>query len=89
MHLILNEKEYSIATKNTQARDNLIAKPTNVHPDFQSLTKDQLTKYKVLQLEDQTKQLITTYLTQEGKLKEIVWRMVASIEPDLIEDLTA
>jgi len=48
MHLILNEKEYHIATKNNTATVNLIAKPPNVHPDFQSLTKDQLTKYKVL-----------------------------------------
>ena len=52
MHLILNEKEYCIATKNNKATVNLLAKPPNVHPDFQSLTKDKLTKYKVLQLED-------------------------------------
>ena len=65
MHLILNEKEYRIATKNNTATVNLLAKPPNVHPDFQSLMKDQLTKYKVLHLEDETNELITVYLTQE------------------------
>ena len=63
MHLILNEKEYHIATKHKKATVNLLTKLPNVHPDFQSLTKDKLTKYKVLQLEDKTKQLITTHLT--------------------------
>ena len=72
MHLILNEKEYRVATKNNTATVNPLEKPPNVHPDFQSLTKDQLTKYKVLQLEDETKQLITAHLSQEETLKEIV-----------------
>ena len=85
MHLILNEKEYRIATKDNKATVNLLAKPPNVHPYFQSLTKDQLTKYKVLQLEDKTKQLITAYLTQKETSKEIVQRMVASIEPDYMK----
>jgi hypothetical protein len=64
MHLILNEKEYCIATKNNTATVDLLAKLPNVHPDFQSLTKDHDTKYKVLQLEYKTKQVITAYLTQ-------------------------
>ena len=59
VHLILNEKEYHEATKNTSATVYLLPKPPNVHPDFQALTKDQLTKYKILQLEDNTKQLVT------------------------------
>ena len=59
MHLILNEKEYCIATKNNTATVNLLTKPPSVHPEFQALTTDQLTKYKVLQLEDKTKQQIT------------------------------
>ena len=81
------EKEYCVATKNNTATVDLLAKPPNVHPDFQSLTKDQLTKYKVPQLEDKTKQQITAYLTQEETSKEIVRWMVASIEPDYSKDL--
>ena len=46
VNLILNEKEYCIATKNNTATGVQLAKPPNVHPDFQSLTKDQLTKYQ-------------------------------------------
>ena len=87
MHLILNEKEYCVATKNNTATVDLLAKRPDVHPEFQSLTKDQLTKYKVIQLEDKTKQKITAYLTQEETSKEIVRRMVTSITPDYIEDL--
>jgi hypothetical protein len=87
MHLILNEKEYRIATKNNTDTIDLLANPSNVHPDFQSLTKDKLTKYKVLQLEDKTKHLIIAYLTQEETSKEIVRRMVTSIEPNYIKDL--
>jgi len=87
MHLILDEKEYRIATKNASATVDLLPKLPNIHPDFQALTKDQLTKYKFLQLEDETKQKITAYLTQEETSKEIVQRMVASIEPDCIKDL--
>ena len=54
MHLILDEKEYRIATKNTSATVDLLPKLPNVHPDFQALTKNQLINYKVLQLEDNT-----------------------------------
>ena len=87
MHLILNKKEYRVATKNNTATVDPLAKPPNVHPDCQSLTKDQLTKYKVLQLEDETKQQITAYVTQEKTSKEIVRRMVASIKTNYSEDL--
>ena len=73
--------------KTATATVNPLAKPPNVHTDFQSLTKDQLTKYKVLQLKDKIKQQITAYLTQEETLKEKVRQMAASIEPDYIEDL--
>ena len=87
MHLILNETEYCIATKNNTATVNLLTIPPSVHPDFQASTTHQLTKYKVLQLEDKTKQQITEYLTQEETSKEIVRRMVASIKPNYIKDL--
>jgi hypothetical protein len=48
MHLIIKEKEYRRATKNTKATVSLLKKPLDVHPEFQSLKKDKLTKYKVL-----------------------------------------
>ena len=35
MHIILNEKEYGIASKNNTVTVDLLAKPPNVHPDFQ------------------------------------------------------
>jgi hypothetical protein len=43
----------------------LLRKPPDVNPKFQLLKKDELTKYKVLQLEAETRQKITAYLTQE------------------------
>jgi hypothetical protein len=79
MHLILKEKEYRIATKNTMATVGLLKKPPDVNPEFQLLKKDKLTKYKVLQLEAKTRQKITPYLTQEETSKELVQWMVASI----------
>ena len=87
MHLILKEKEYCIATKNTMATASLLKKPLNVNPKFQLLKKDELTKYKVLQLEAKTRQKITAYLTQEETLKEMVRRMVASIKTEYIKEL--
>ncbi len=36
MHLILKEKEYRIATKNTTATVGLLKKPPNINPEFQS-----------------------------------------------------
>ncbi len=82
MHLILKEKEYRIATKNTAATVGLLKKPLDINPEFQLLKKDKLTKYKVLQLEAKTRQKITVYLTQEEMSEELVRRMVASIETE-------
>ncbi len=87
MHLILKEKDYRIATKNTTATVGLLKKPPDVNPKFQLLKKDELTKYKVLQLEAETRQKITTYLTQEETSKELVRRMVASIDMEYIKEL--
>jgi hypothetical protein len=87
MHLILKEKEYRIATKNTTANVGLLKKPLDVNPEFQSLKKDELTKYKVLQLEAETRQKITAYLTQEETSKELMRWMVASIEMEYIKEL--
>jgi hypothetical protein len=63
MHLILKEKEYHVTTKNTTATGSLLKKPPDVKPEFQLLKKDELTKYKVLQLEAETRPKITVYLT--------------------------
>ena len=87
MHLILTEKEYRIATKNSTATITTLTKPPEVNPEFKALKKEELTKYKVLQLEAETKQAITAYITQEETAKELVRRMVASIETEYIEAL--
>ncbi len=87
MHLILKEKEYRIATKNTTATVGLLKKPPEVNPEFQALKKVELTKYKVQQLEAKTRQMITAYITQEETSKEIVHWMVTSIETEYIKEL--
>ncbi len=87
MHLILKEKEYRIATNDKDATVDLLKKPPGVHPGFQTLKKEELTKNKVLQLEAETKQQIDAYLTQEETAKEIVRRMVTNIDADYIEEL--
>ncbi len=51
------------------------------------LKKDKLTKYKVLQLEAETRQKITVNLTQEKMSKEIVHQMAASIKTEYIKEL--
>ena len=51
MHLILTEKEYRIATKDSAATIKLLKKPPEVNPKFKVLKKEELTKYKVLQLD--------------------------------------
>jgi hypothetical protein len=48
MHLILKEKEYHIATNDKNTTVALLKKPPSVHPHFQTLKKEELTKYKVL-----------------------------------------
>ncbi len=87
MHLILKEKEYRIARKNTMATVGLLKKPPHVNPEFQLLKKDKLTKYKIPQLEAKTRQKIATYLTQEEIPKELMHQMVASIETEYIKEL--
>ncbi len=87
MHLILKEKEYRIATKNTTSTVDLLKKPPDVNLKFQLLKKDKLTKYKVIQLEAKTRQKITACLTQEEMPKELMRLMVASIETEYIKEL--
>jgi hypothetical protein len=81
------EKEYRIATKNTKTTVGLLKKPPDINPKFQLLKKDKLTKYKVLQLEAETRQKITAYLTQEETSKDLMRQMVASIKMEYIEEL--
>ncbi len=51
------------------------------------MKKEELTKYKVLQLEAETKQQTDACLTQEETAKEIVRRMVTNINADNIKEL--
>ena len=73
--------------KITMATVGLLKKPPDVHPKFQSFKIDELTKYKVLQLEAETRQKINAYLTQEETSKEIMCRMVACIKKEYIKEL--
>jgi hypothetical protein len=87
MHLILKEKEYHIAKNDKNATVDLFKKPPSIHSGFQTLKKDELTKYKVLQLEAETKQQTDAYFTQEETGKEIVRGMAANINADYIKEL--
>jgi hypothetical protein len=87
LYLILPQAEYCIATSDTSATVNLLMKPDEVNPQFKTKTKEALTWYRVLQLKAETKQTILAYVTQEEVSKEIGRRMVASIEPEFIEEL--
>ena len=87
LYLILPQAEYRIATSDTSATVDLLMKPDKVNPKFQTGTKEALTWYRILQLEAKTKQAISAFVTQEEVLKEIGRRMVASIEPEFIEEL--
>jgi hypothetical protein len=87
MHLILKKKEYRIATNDKDTTVDLLKKPPSIHTGFQTLKMEELTKYKVLQLEAETKQQTDTYLTQEETAKKIVRRMVTNNDADYIEEL--
>ena len=43
--------------------------------------------YKIMQLEAKTREAIAVYVTQEEVSKEIERQIVASIEPEFIEEL--
>ncbi len=87
LYLILPQAEYRIATSNTSATVDLLMKPDKVNPKFQTKTKEALTRYRILQLKAKTKQAISAFVTQEEVSKEIGRRMMASIEPEFIEEL--
>ena len=54
MHLILTEKEYCIATKNSTATIKILTKPPEVNLEFKALKKEELNKYKILLLESES-----------------------------------
>lgn len=87
MYLILNEAEYRMATSNTTATVDKLLKPDDVNPLFRTEKKEDLTRYRVMQLENETKMSIIAYITQEEVSKEITRRMVESIDLEFIEEL--
>ena len=87
LYLILSQAEYRLATSDTSATVDLLKKPDEVNPKFKTETKEALTRYRILQLEAETKETSSAYITQEEVSKEIGRRMVASIEPEFIEEL--
>ncbi len=87
MQLILKERKYRIAAKITMATVGLLKKPLDLHPKFQPLKNDDLTKYMVLQLKAKTRLKINTYLTQEKTSKELMHQMLASIKREYIKEL--
>ncbi len=82
MYIILSQPDYCIATKNNSANVDQLQKPNDVNPKFKTEKKEDLT-----QLEHETKEALAAYITQEEVSKEISQRMVASIEPEFIEEL--
>ena len=87
MYLILPQADYPLATSDTSATVNLLQKPDNINPKFKTKKKEDLTCYKIMQLEVKTREAIAAYITQEEVSKEIGCRMVASIKLEVIEEL--
>ena len=87
MYIILLQPDYRIATKNNSANVNQLQKPDDVNPKFKTEKKEDLTRYRIMQLKHKTKEALAAYITQEEVSKEISRRMVASIEPEFIEEL--
>jgi len=87
MYIILSQPDYQIATKNNSAKVDQLQNPGDVNPKFKTKKKDDLTRYRIMQLEHETKEALAAHITQEEVLKEITRRMVASIEPEFIEEL--
>ena len=87
MYIILSQPDYRIATKTSSAKVDQLQKPDDVNPKFKTEKKEDLTRYRIMQLEHETKEALAAYITQEEVSKEISRRMVASIEPEFIEEL--
>ena len=80
MYLILKEDEYRIATGIPMAPVIEHTKPGNVNPKFKTEIKEDLTSFCIRQLEAKTRAMLLLYTTQEEVAKELVCRMVDSID---------
>ena len=87
MYLVLEEDEYRIATGEPTANVTLLTKPEDVNPTFKTEKKEDLTSYRIRQLEAETLKQKVSYHTQQETSKELVRRMVASIDAEYIEEL--
>ena len=87
MYIILTEEEYRQATSNTKPTVNRLPKPSDVNPKFKTKKKEDLTRYRTMELENETKLAIIAYITQDEVSKEIARRMVESIDIKFIEEL--
>jgi hypothetical protein len=87
MYIILSQPDYRIATKNSLGKVDQLQKPDDVNPKFKTEKKEDLTWYRIMQLDHKTKEALAAYITQEEVSKEISQRMVASIEPEFIKEL--
>ena len=56
MYIILSQPDYRIATRNTSAKVNQLQKPDDVNPKFKTKKKEDLTRYRIMQLEHETKE---------------------------------
>jgi hypothetical protein len=87
MYVILTEEEYRKATNNKSATVTMLNKPPDVNPKFSTEKEEDLTRYRCLELEAETKMEIIAYITQEEVSKEITRRMVESIDIEFIEEI--
>ena len=71
MYVILTEAEYRMATSNATATVDMLPRPDNVNPKFKTEKKEDLTRYRVMQLKNETKMEVIAYITQEEVSKEI------------------
>jgi hypothetical protein len=62
MYVILTEEEYTVS---------MLTKPADVNPKFKTKKKEDLTRYRAMELENEMKVAIITYITQEEVSKEI------------------
>ena len=87
MYIILDQEEYRQATSNSTATVDMLTKPDDVNPKFKTEKPEDLTRYRTMELENETKTAIIAYITQEEVSKEIARRMVENIDIEFIEDL--
>ena len=87
MYVILTEDEYKKETNNTSALVTMLKKPPDVNPKFSTKKEEDLTRFRFLELENETKMAMIAYLTQEEVSKEIARRMVESIDIEFIKEL--